>query len=92
MTKNLFRSAARSLRARSFYANLVGLALGVLVYLLLTRLGAAWIDNSYMSQENVNRRKAQIYTQFSNYVTAEGVNGRDAAAVARWTASHSRPR
>ena len=89
MTKNLFRSAARSLRARSFYANLVGLALGVLVYLLLTRLGAAWIDNSYMSQENVNRRKAQIYTQFSNYVTAEGVNGRDAAAVARWTASHS---
>ena len=89
MIKDKLRAATRSLRARSFYENLIGLALGVVVFFILTRLGAAYIDNSYLSPENVSRRKAQIYTQFSNYITAEGVSGRDAAAVARWTASHS---
>ena len=79
---------ADSLRGKMFYVNLIGLVLGVLLYLLLTALGNLLVDRVYMSTEQVNRRKAQIYSQFSSFVTAEGVSGRDAAAVARWTASH----
>ena len=71
-----------------FYVNLVGLVLGVLLYLLLTALGNLLVDRVYLSTEQVSRRKAQIYSQFSSFVTSEGVSGRDAAAVARWTASH----
>lgn len=71
-----------------FYVNLTGLVLGVLLYLLLTALGNLLVDRVYLSTEQVSRRKAQIYSQFSSFVTSEGVSGRDAAAVARWTASH----
>ena len=70
------------------YITLLGLALGALIFYVLTRLGANWINESYMSSESVNRRKAQIYTQFSAYVSSQGISGRDTAAVARWTASH----
>ena len=77
-----------SLRGKMFYVNLIGLVLGVLLYLLLTALGNLLVDRVYMGTEQVNRRKAQIYSQFSSFVTSEGVSGRDAAAVARWTASH----
>ena len=71
-----------------FYVNLIGLILGVLLYVLLNALGGMLVDRVYMSQENVTRRKAQIYTQFSSYVTSSGISGRDTGAVARWTASH----
>ena len=71
-----------------FYVNLIGLVLGVLLYVLLNALGGMLVDRVYMSQENVTRRKAQIYTQFSSYVTSSGISGRDTGAVARWTASH----
>ena len=71
-----------------FYVNLIGLVLGVLLYVLLNTLGGMLVDRVYMSQENVTRRKAQIYTQFSSYVTSSGISGRDTGAVARWTASH----
>ena len=77
-----------SLRGKMFYVNLVGLVLGVLLYLLLTALGNLLVDRVYLSTEQVNRRKAQIYSQVSSFVTSEGVSGRDAAAVARWTATH----
>ena len=71
-----------------FYVNLIGLVLGVLLYVLLNALGGVLVDRVYMSEENVTRRKAQIYNQFSSYVTSAGISGRDAGAVARWTASH----
>ena len=71
-----------------FYVNLIGLVLGVLLYVLLNALGGMLVDRVYMSQENVTRRKAQIYSQFSSYVTSSGISGRDTGAVARWTASH----
>ena len=77
-----------SLRLRMLYLSLAGLALAVLVYLVLSHIGAVLIETNYMSAESVNRRKAQIYSRFSSYVSAEGISGRDTAAVARWTASH----
>ncbi len=79
---------SHSLRAQILYVTLIGLALGVLIFWILSRLGSAWVSETYMSSENVNRRKAQIYSQFSNYVSSQGISGRDTAAVARWTASH----
>ncbi len=79
---------SRSLRAQVLYVTLLGLAGGVLLFFALSRLGGRLIDERYMSSENINRRKARIYSQFSSYVSAQGISGRDTAAVARWTASH----
>ncbi len=76
------------MRAQVLYVTLLGLVLGLLVFYVCTRLGMNWVNESYMSSESVNRRKAQIYTEFSSYVSSQGISGRDTAAVARWTASH----
>ena len=79
---------SRSLRAKLLYVNLAGLALGLLVFFALSRVGLGLVSSRYMSTESVNRRKAQIYMDFASYVTANHVTGRDVSAVARWTASH----
>ena len=71
-----------------FYVNLFGLLLGFLLFLLLNSFGGLLVDRVYMSSENVSRRKARIYTEFSGFVSSAGVTGRDAGTVARWTASH----
>ena len=67
------------------WVTLAGLALGTLVFFALTQIGALLIRDRYMSEEAVNRRKARLYADFSRYVSAQGVSGRDTAAVARWT-------
>ncbi len=82
------RSLLRSLRQKYLLVTLLGAALGVLVYLALGAVGSRVIDEVYMSPGNVARRKARIYSAFSSYVSAEGIAGRDSAAVARWTATH----
>ncbi len=86
MIKKLTQSG--SLRAQVLRVTLTGLVLGVLVFFALSEIGGILIRDVYMSPENVNRRKAHIYADFSSYVTSQGVSGRDTAAVARWTASH----
>ena len=80
--------ASRSLRMQVLWVTLAGIVLGVLVFFALTQLGALLIRDRYMSEEAVNRRKARLYADFSRYVSAQGMSGRDTAAVARWTASH----
>ena len=70
------------------WVTLAGLALGTLVFFALTQIGALLIRDRYMSEEAVNRRKARLYADFSRYISAQGVSGRDTAAVARWTANH----
>ena len=86
MIKKLTRSG--SLRAQVLRVTLMGLVLGALVFFALSEIGGLLIRDVYMSPENVNRRKARIYADFSSYVSSQGVSGRDTAAVARWTASH----
>ena len=70
------------------WVTLAGLALATLIFLALTELGGILIRDRYMSVENVNRRKATLYADFSRYVSSQGISGRDTAAVARWTAGH----
>ncbi|MCR5577511.1 MAG: HAMP domain-containing histidine kinase [Oscillospiraceae bacterium] len=82
------RSFVGSLRQKYLLATLLGAAVAVLIYLGLRAFGGYMIDEVYLSSENVARRKAHIYSQFSSYISAEGITGRDSAAVARWTASH----
>ena len=77
-----------SLRLQVLWVTLAGLALGALVFLAVSRLGGILIRDRYMSEESVNRRKARLYADFSRYVSAQGISGRDTAAVARWTAEH----
>ena len=67
---------------------LVGLVIGALVFFTLSELGGFLLREKYMSPENVNRRRAQICSEFSSYVSSQGISGRDTAALARWTASH----
>jgi len=77
-----------SLRLQALWVTLAGLALGALVFFAVSQLGAVLIRDRYMSEESVNRRKARLYADFSRYVSAQGISGRDTAAVARWTAEH----
>ena len=67
---------------------LLGLCMAALIFFTLSELGTWLIRERYMSTENVNRRKAQIFAQFNAYVSSQGVSGRDTAAVARWTAGY----
>ena len=82
------KKQTRSLRGQVLRVTLLALIAGALLFLALTKLGGWLIQERYMSAENVNRRKAQIFSEFSSFVSSQGVSGRDTASVARWTASH----
>ena len=77
-----------SLRLQVLWVTLAGLALGVLIFFGISQLGGVLIRESYMSAENVNRRRAKLYADFNAYVTNQSISARDTAAVACWTASH----
>ena len=65
-----------------------GLVLSLTLYFLLLSAGNSFIRNNYMSTEAVNQRKAEIYSQFTSYVSANSISGKNSAAVARWTKEH----
>ena len=67
------------------YVSIAGLVLGIAAFFLLSSIGTGLINHFYMDNESVTARKADIYVDFSSYVTAEGLSGRDTAAVALWT-------
>lgn len=67
------------------YVCVGGLLLALAVFLLINRLGMLLVDKVYMSDDAVNQRKSEIYSDFSAYVKANGVSGRDSLSVAKWT-------
>ncbi len=79
----------RSLDAKILY--MIGLALlcAAAVYAAVYGLGSLALERIYMSPQSVAARQAEIYADFSRYVTANDVSGSDADAVARWTGSNS---
>ena len=77
-----------NLNAKTLLVSLGGIVLALSVYLVIYSAGRAFIETEYMSQQSVNARKAEIYQQFVNYVSAERLSGRNSAAVARWTEQH----
>ncbi len=83
MTKRLRFS--RSLNAKMLYIILAALLSALLVFLIINGIGRLAVEHIYMSPEAVSARKADIYSQFSSYVTANNVSGTDSSAVARWT-------
>ena len=78
----------RSLNARMLYVSLLGVLLGIVLYILASALGQLLIDNVYMSEENVAQRRAEIYSRFSSYVARNQISGKDTAALAQWTAEN----
>lgn len=70
------------------YVSLLGVLLGVVLYLAVGTLGQLLIDNVYMSEENVAQRKAEIYSRLSSYVTRNDISGKDTNALAQWTAEN----
>ena len=66
-----------SLNAKMLYVCVGGLLLALAVFLLINRLGMLLVDKVYMSDDAVKQRKSEIYSDFSAYVKANSVSGRD---------------
>ena len=77
-----------NLNAKTALLCVLGLALSLTLYLIVLSAGNAFIKNNYMSTEAVNQRKAEIYSEFAAYVSANSISGRNSSAVARWTREH----
>ena len=67
---------------------LLRLVLSLSLYFIILSAGEAFIRNRYMSEQAVNQRKSEIYNEFTAYVSANAISGRNSAAVARWTTEH----
>lgn len=78
----------RSLNAKMLYVSLLGVLLGVTLYFAVGVLGQALIDDVYMSEENVAQRKAEIHSRLESFVTGNKISGKDAEALAKWTAEN----
>jgi len=70
------------------YITLLGIILGLILYLVVGAIGRLLVVHVYMSEENAAQRKAEIHSRFSSYVERHGISGKDAAAVAQWTAEN----
>ena len=77
-----------SLNAKMLYTILLGFACALLVLAIVRGVGNLIVDKVYMSSDAIASRKAEIYSQFSSYVSTRRVNGDDSASVARWTKEH----
>lgn len=66
------------------YMILLALICAGAVYSAVYGLGTLALERIYMSPESVASRQAEIYSDFSKYVTAQRISGSDEAAVARW--------
>ena len=81
MTERRFR-LPRSLAAKTLYAALLALLCAALTFFLVYSVGTFFVDRYYMSPDAVAERNAEIYTEFSRYVTLNKVSGTDSAALA----------
>lgn len=84
----MIKKLPRSLDAKMLYLILLAALIALLVFLVIYGAGNLAVETIYMSPEAVSARKADIYTRFSAYVSANSVEGTDSAAVARWTAEN----
>ena len=73
---------SRSLDAKMLYMVLCSLFIAVAVYLSVYGLSSLALNRIYMSPESVAARQAEIYAEFSRYVTANHIAGSDENAVA----------
>ena len=69
------------------YVLLLSLICAAAVYGAAYALGSLALEKIYMSPASVSSRQAEIYSSFSRYVAASGIEGRDSAAVARFPGS-----
>ncbi len=74
----------RSLDAKMLYMIVLALLCAGAVYAFVYGLGSLALERIYMSPESVASRQAEIYSDFSKYVSANRVSGSDESAVARW--------
>ena len=76
--------ASRSLSAKLFLATLLSLLCALTAYLAVYGIGTWFVNRFYMSAEAVALRKAEIYTTFNRYITANRAAGNDAEALQRF--------
>lgn len=77
-----------SLNSKMLFMCLLAMLAGMLVFIIVGLIGQLLVDNVYMSEENVKRRKSEIYSGFNSYVLETGISGKDTAAIAEWTAEN----
>ncbi len=82
----MIKKLKSSLSVKLLLSVLLALVCALGVFLAVNGVGCYQVENIYMSKESVAARKAEIYAQFSSYVNANQISGRDTAAVASWTA------
>lgn len=78
----------RSLDAKMLYLSVLGLLTGLIVYFAVNYIGGRMIETYYMSDAQVSRRKVEIISEFSDYVSRYSLSGQDSAGVARFTGEH----
>lgn len=78
-----------SLNAKMLYMILIALAGGLTVYLSVYGLATLALNKIYMSPSSVAARQAEIYADFSRYVSSNHISGSDEAAVARWSGNNA---
>ncbi|MBO6039598.1 MAG: HAMP domain-containing histidine kinase, partial [Oscillospiraceae bacterium] len=66
----------------------LALLCAVLMYMLVFSAGTFFVDRYYMSPDAVAERNAEIYTEFSRYVTLNEISGTDSAALAAFLQEH----
>ena len=82
------RRLPSSLNAKMLYTILLGFACALIVMAVVRGVGNLIVDKVYMSSDAISSRKAEVYSQFSSYVSSRRINGDDASAVARWAKDH----
>ena len=84
----MIRKINSSLSAKSLLSLLLALLCALAVFFTVNGVGRYTVEHIYMSKESVSARKAEIYSAFSSWVNANKIDGRDSAAIARWTAEY----
>ena len=73
-----------SLRAKILYAALVGLLAGIVAAFIVGTLGSTLINDLYMSEQSVARRREKTMAELTEYVRENRVKGTDSAAISEW--------
>ena len=74
----------RSLNAKVLYMILFSVICAAAVFLLISGIGAYFVDHVYMSPASVSSRNAEIYSSFNSFVKSHNLSSQDSADFALW--------
>jgi len=78
------RIKPRSLSAKMVSMMLLSLFCALVVFVIVNGIGSIIVEHYYMSSKSVSTRRAEIYSQFSLYVSSNSLRGDDSERIAAW--------